>query len=504
MSNMKKEVLLKSKNISKNFGSTKALKNINIEILRGEICGLIGENGSGKSTFSSIVSGILKQSEGELYLNGKLHEPENVIHAQRLGVGMIVQELGTISGTTVADNIFLGQEKQFGSFIINRKKMIQAANEALKNIGVNNIDASTPIDHLNMQDRKLVEVAKVMMSNPDVLIVDESTTALSQQGRNIIYSLMKRQTEKNKSVIFISHDLEETIEQCDRLIVLRDGDYITEIHKNDFDEDLIKKSLVGREMEGDYYPLFTPKLQTKQDEILIVKDISTKSGLSNVSFQLHKGEILGIGGLSHCGMHELGKVLFGAMHTEKGEVTYKKTGEVIKSTQTALKYGIGYVSKDRDREALVLDASIKDNIAICGLDKIKTKGGIILPSNENKYVDKQVNHLSIKCTGPEQLVQSLSGGNKQKVVFGKWVGRDSEILVLDCPTRGVDIGVKAAMYKLMDDMRKSGKAIVMISEELQELIGMSDRIMIMKDGVIKAVVDDRNEMHESTLINFML
>jgi len=498
------EVLLQANDISKDFGSTKALKSVNLCIKRGEVLGLVGENGSGKSTFSSILAGIHKQSSGKLNFLSQVYIPLNTTDAQSKGVGMIVQERGTVSGISIAENLFLGQEDKFGKIFINRKKMITEANKALKEFGCDFLEASSPIDSLDQQDKKLVEVVKVMMANPLIMIVDESTTALSQRGRNILYNLIKMQKEKNNSVVFISHDLEEIMEHCDRLIVLRDGKLVAEIAKNEFEENYIKQKLIGRDIEGDYYPKHSSNIKKPEDAIIKVENVNNAGGLEDINFTVNKGEILGIGGLSHCGMHDLGKILFGAKSISRGSVTYIPNNKPIKNVNTAMKFGFGYVSKDRDREALVLDGSVKNNISICGLDIIKRLKFFILSNIENQYVDKQIDSLSIKCQDRDQIISNLSGGNKQKVVFGKWVGRNSDVLILDCPTRGVDIGVKAAMYKLMDQMRKDGKAIVMISEELTELIGMSDRILIMKNGKIKYETCEKEKMTESNLINYMI
>ena len=496
------ETILKATGICKDFGSTKALKNVSLEIRRGEVVGLVGENGSGKSTFSHLLAGIFPMTSGEFELHGEKYTPLNTNDAAEHGIGMIVQELGTVGRISVAANLFLGEESKFGKILISRSKMNKAADEALQKYDCGFIKGDMPIDALNMQDKKLVEVVKVMMKNPEILIVDESTTALSQKGRDIIYKLCKQQKADNKSVIFISHDLDEIMEVCDRLLVLRDGELVKEIKKEEFEEDYIKQSLIGRKLEGEYYPSHK-ELDVDKLEVAVEARNLVNRTLKNVSLDIHYGEILGVGGLSHCGMHELGKVLFGAANVESGSVKVLPKNVEISSVLVAMKNGIGYVPKDRDKEALVNEGSIKLNISVCGFD-VFAKHGVINPAKESKYVKKQIDDLSIKCQNENQKVKALSGGNKQKVVFGKWIGRDPSILVLDCPTRGVDIGVKAAMYKLMDEMRQQGKALIIISEELNELIGMSDRIIIMKDGEVKKVVSKRAEMTDSNLIDAMI
>ena len=489
-------------NMSKAFGPTVALDDVSISAYKGEVLGLIGENGSGKSTITSIFSGMQKCDKGKMFFCGEKWNPISMTDALEKGVGMIVQENGTVPGISVAENIFLGAIGEFrkGPFI-NRKALIESAQNALSSIGADHIDAALPTAALDFQDRKLVEIAKVMVKKPRVLIVDETTTALSQKGRDIIYSIMSAMAEEGKTVIFISHDLEEIMERCHRLTVLRDGKIIRTFEKNEFEEEAIKKAMIGRVLQGSYY---RDDYDGSLEEEIVMKGehMNLSSELVDFSFTLHKGEILGVGGLSHCGMHTLGKVLFGSIALESG--TFCVNGKTIKNEREAMAENVGYVAKDRDTESLSLEASIKDNIAIAGLDRFAIASFLLLPSREKEYVRKQIDGLQIKCSSPEQYVSTLSGGNKQKVAFGKWIGRGSEILILDCPTRGVDIGVKQAMYQLMYAMKKEGKSILLISEEMSELIGMADRLLVMKDGVLKKELMRSKELCESDVIEYMI
>lgn len=501
---MAQELIFEAKNLTKHFGPTVALNGVDFQVYRGQITGLIGENGSGKSTITSIAAGMQPATSGDMTFLGKAHSPSTMIEGSKLGIGMIVQEQGTVSGITVAENIFAGEESRFrNGLFISKRKMNQEAKKAMEDIGFLGVDPASYIDTLDMQSRKLVEIAKVMYNKPQMLVVDETTTALSQSGREIIYGIMRKMKEENKAVVFISHDLQELIDTCDTLTVLRDGNLITTLDRDQMDEDTIKKYMVGREMKGDYYraDYGTP---VSKDIVLEADHVTSGSGmLMNFSMKVHKGEILGIGGLSHCGMHELGKVLFGEDKLLTGSITHVPSGEKITNTQTAMKLGFGYVSKNRDTESLVLTATIKDNIISASYDKI-AKGLVMTPGAVKQFVDRQVESLSIKCAGVDQDVQYLSGGNKQKVVFGKWIGRNCEILILDCPTRGVDIGVKAAMYQLIDQMRKEGKTIIMISEELPELIGMSDRLLILKDGGLAGEFMRSETLDENHIIEVMI
>ena len=499
-----KTPILEMKHIRKTFASTVALGDVDLNVYPGEIRGLIGENGSGKSTISSIAAGMQKADSGEMRYHGDSWNPVSMIDALSKGIGMIVQESGTIQGVSVAENLFLGETKQFpGPFgTIDRKAMNAKADEALQAIGVKNISGATPMGALDFQTRKLVEIAKVVMKDPEILVVDETTTALSQEGRSILYTLMKKLRDEGKAVLFISHDLDEIMEVCDTLTVLRDGAIIRHFTKDEFDADAIRTSMIGRELQGDYYRSdYTP---SHLEEVAVkAEHISLGEALQDVSITVYKGEIVGIGGLSHCGMHPLGKILFGAVKPDSGEVV---TGDGVKITSetVAMKQAFGYVSKDRDVESLSLSASIRDNIAIAGMEKYAVNNFLMLNSREKVYVDKQISDLSIKCADRDQAVSQLSGGNKQKVVFGKWIGRGSEVLILDCPTRGVDIGVKRAMYQLMTELKNEGKSIVMISEEMPELMGMSDRLIIMKDGKITHEFARSTSLSDAEIIQYMI
>ncbi|HAX51644.1 sugar ABC transporter ATP-binding protein [Muricomes intestini] len=499
---MDSKVLLEAKNITKNFGLTQALKNVSINIERGEIIGLIGENGSGKSTFSSVLSGVYSPTEGKMYLNGEEYHPINTLDAQNQGISMIAQEMGTLSGIGVADNIFLGKEEKFTHFgIVNREEMYEAAKEVLIRFGIEGINPAEHIAKYSLEERKLIEVVRALYSDPDIFIVDETTTALSQVGRDIIYNIIKQIKKNNRAVLFISHDLDELMEVCSKLIILRDGVYIDCLTEEEFEEERIKELMVGRKLTGDYYRSDYDG-SFSDETVLTAKDVHLKNALNGVSLTLHKGEILGIGGLTDCGMHELGKVLFGIEKPIYGEACLGD-GTVIKSAKQAIKNKVGYVSKNRDQEALILTASILENMVLPSMSMLK-KCGLIFKKTEKRFAEEQVKNLSIKMWDITQDVRDLSGGNKQKVVFGKWLANQSEIFILDCPTRGIDIGVKAFMYQLMYQLKKANKAIIMISEELPELIGMSDRIMILKKGRLQKEFLRSEDLNEHAIIKEMV
>lgn len=497
------EVIMQINHMRKTFGPTIALNDVDLTVKRGEIRGLIGENGSGKSTITSIFSGMQGCDYGEMFYKGEPWNPKSMKWASDHGVGMIVQESGTVPGITVAENMFLCDTDRFakGKLFVNNAALMKAAQAALDDIGAGHIKANRITGTLDMMDRKLVEVAKVWMKNPEIIVVDETTTSLSQIGRDIIYGLMTRMKESNRSVVFISHDLDEIMEKCDTLTVLRDGKIIRTFEKEEFDPDAIRTSMIGRELQGDYYRSDWDGSYGEK-VVLELKDVSLRDQARNVNIQAHEGEILGIGGLSGCGMHTIGKIMYGAVKPEKGKVFVR--GKELKNPTQAMKNHIGYVAKDRDIESLCTHASITDNIAIGGLDKIAVGRHFILRKNEKKYVKKHSEFMKVKCFSTSQPVSELSGGNKQKVVFAKWIGRDSEILILDCPTRGIDIGVKQTMYQLMYAMKREGKTIIMISEEMTELMGMADRLVIMKDGTVTKEFPRSQDLSDAEIIKYMV
>ncbi len=503
-------ILLEIRNMTKTFGPVTALDRVNLTVRRGEIRGLIGENGSGKSTVTSIFAGMQPADSGSMLFHGKPWEPHTMTEALQNGIGMIVQESGTVPGITVAENLFLCRTQEFSSFRspsgkqfgwIRGKELRRAAEEALNDIGAGHIKADAITSSLDMMDRKLLEIAKVWMRKPEILVVDETTTALSQKGREIIYGLMERMKASGGAVVFISHDLEEITERCDTLTVLRDGKIIRTFEKEEFDPDQIRTAMIGREMRGEYYR--TDPLPSRGEQVALeARELSCGDRVQKVSFCAYEGEILGIGGLSDCGMHLLGKLLYGAVRPDGGEVLVR--GEPLHRPAQAMAQKVGYVAKDRDTESLCTGASIRQNIAIAGIPLFSAGGVWVLPGKEKKYVRRQIDFMKIKCVSMNQPVFQLSGGNKQKVVFGKWIGAGSEILILDCPTRGIDIGVKQTMYQLMRRMKEEGKTILMISEELTELIGMSDRLLIMKNGRISKEFPRSPDLDDAKIIRYMI
>lgn len=499
---MSEKVLVQVKDVYKHFGATKAVDGVSIEVNKGEICGLVGENGSGKSTLLSLLSGIQRRDKGEIILEGKPYNPKNLTDANRHGVSMIVQEANTIKGLTVAENMFLGIEDEFTKHGIRNIKMMNTlARERLDAIGLKDINEKDDVIYYSMEQRKLIELVKAATIKPKLLMIDETSTALSQTGRDELYRLIRNTKERGDSVLLISHDLQEVLNLCDRIIVMRDGKIVSEVKSAEIDETGLKNLMVGRTVSGGYY---REDYDTKISDEVVMKVRNLKAGkrIKDVSFDLHKGEILGFGGLSESGMHELGKAIFGIEYDVTGSVTLEN-GDEIKTIDDSVKHDIGYISKNRDSESLFNQMDINDNIAATCLEKIGSKG-FVTAKKRRAFAEEQAKILNIKMKDVEQLAGTLSGGNKQKVVLTKWIARGTEIFIMDSPTRGIDVGVKAIIYGMLDDLRKQGKSLIIISEELLELIGMCDRIIILKDGEISGEFARSRELGEETLVQCMV
>jgi ribose transport system ATP-binding protein len=510
--NNEKNPFIITKDLTKKYGAVTVLDRVNFSIFPGEVRGLIGENGSGKSTLASIISGINQLSSGEMLVQGKKYDPASAIDAAKSGIYMIVQESGIIPNITVAQNIFLGEEKDFSRLgVVNRKKMLASAQQVIDRLGIKGIKAMDNVTKLSFEKRKMVEVAKALRHEVNLFIVDETTTALSEGGREFIHEVVRDIRDSGKSVLFISHDLEELMSVSDNITVLRDGKLVLNLAKNQFNADTIKNTMVGRKIEGNYYR--TDYGEVSKGPVTLRAINISNDYLKNVSLELHSGEILGVGGLSGSGMHDIGKVLFGLEKVKTGKVEVKvpvvkkgiRTEEFtkIKNNIQAKKLGIGYVPKDRDQEAVIGPESIKDNLALSNLDSL-SKYGIITYQAVKRFASQLSKEFSIRCSSINQPIYQLSGGNKQKVSFAKWIGSGSKILIFDSPTRGIDVGVKTTIYQLLYKLRNYGYSILIISEELTELLGMADRILLVRDGTISHAFSRSPTLGENDLIQFMI
>lgn len=499
---MEKKTLLIAEHINKRFGITHAVNDVSLTIAAGEIRGLIGENGSGKSTFSQMLCGIYSIGGGTFTLDGQPLHIRNQVEANNAGISIIVQEMGTLSGLTVAENIFLGHEEPFMRHgVKNSRAMNREAQRLLDEYGFGRIKAGVMIDHYNFEDRKLVEIVKATYMKPKILVIDETTTALSQNGRVELYKIMDAIRADGRSVIFISHDLGEVLTHTDTVSVLRDGEFIDTVNAADVTEDDLKRLMVGREIGSAYYrtDYGTP---VSDEVVLTVKNVTVPGEIQDVSFALHRGEILGFGGLSECGMHEVGKAIFGASWNRTGSVTLSD-GTQINDIPTAISHSVAYASKDRDNESIILNESIRNNVVLPSLEELSSHKLLFGPKL-TRFADTYATQMQTKMQNVKQFVSDLSGGNKQKVVLARWLGKGSDILVLDSPTRGIDVKVKQAIYALMAELRTRGKGIIMISEEIPELLGMADRILIMKDGKINGEFIRDPALSEEDLIAKMV
>lgn len=496
-----REVLLDARGINKSFGSTRALVDVDFTAYRGGVHGLIGENGSGKSTVTTIIAGIQKADSGSMCYKGKPYEPKNALDANAQGICYLMQEQGTFEGISVAANIFVGKEEEFvKNGLMNVSELYRRARIALDRIGAAHINEKENTSRLTFEDRKLVEIARAMENDPEILVVDETSTALSKSGRDLMYAVMQRMKENGKCVIFISHDIGEVKAVCDYLTVLRDGHLIATLEKQEFSDQAIRRLMVGREVSENFYR--EDMHATSERDIAIEMRHVTHGSLKGITIQIHKGEIVGLGGLTDSGMHEIGRIFFGLTKPDLGTVSLGD-GTKITDSLTAVKKGMAYVAKDRDKEALITAASIKDNICAPVLRRLGRRG-LISGRTEKTYAQKWAEELKTKMQDIDQYVMYLSGGNKQKVSVAKWVGFGADIYIFDCPTRGIDIGVKADIYKLMMQLKSEGKAILMISEEMMEIIGMADRTLIVKDGAITGEFLRDDELTEDKLIEYII
>jgi len=492
--------LLEVSGLYKYFGPTCANKNVSFSLKRGEIRGIAGENGSGKSTMLQQIAGIYQKGEGTMKLNGQDYDPKSPLDAIDHKIGIVVQEMGVLNTLPAGVNIFAGRLKQFSGFgIVNMKKLYEEANLQFEKYGLPQIPLKKHCSNMSIETRKIVELARALSIDPDLLILDEVTQSLSQNNREMLYGLIKELKDSGKTILMITHDLDEMIELCDSITVMRDGEIVGTRDCDNLNPSDLKQLMVGREISGDYYR--EDNAPDYVDEVVLtVRELTVKDEISDVSFDLHKGEILGLCGLSDSGIHTVGKAVFGISNARTGRVKLCGKDVEIRNECVALQNGMAYVPKDRDGEALMMKDSILDNFVLPSLDNLPKRFGFLKPSSLNALARKGVAEFNVKCFGLDQDMDGLSGGNKQKVNLGRWLLKDLDILVLDCPTRGVDIGVKAYIYKLMKDAKKNGLSILLISDELAEAVGMADRILVMKDGMVKGEFIRGNDFTPEKLI----
>lgn len=485
---------IEMKNIKKSFYTNLVLSDANLTLLDGEVHALCGENGAGKSTLMKILTGMYKKDAGSVLVDGKEVDYKHPKIAEQEGIVFIHQELNVIPDMTVEENIFLGKEISKNG-ILNKKKMREVTNSLLKELEVN-INPDDRLNKMSVGKQQLVEIAKALHNDVKVLIMDEPTSALTLTETETLFKIIKKLKSNGVSIVYISHRMEEIFDICDRLTVLRDGKTIDTKKISETNIDDVVRMMIGREI-GDRYP---KREKSNGDIVFEVKNIKKKNLVKEVSFNLKRGEILGVAGLMGAGRSEVMHLIFGSMKADSGDILIDGKKVNIKNPIDAKNHNIAFITEDRKTEGLFLPFSIRINISMANLNKIVKKLNIIDKKKEKETSEKLVKEFLIKSSSIEQKVDSLSGGNQQKVVFAKWVDTDPKILILDEPTRGVDVGAKKEIYDIMNELTKEGVSIIMISSELPEIIGMSDRVLVIHEGKSVGIVEG-NDINEEKIMN---
>lgn len=475
------EYLLEMKGISKSFPGVKVLQEVDFTLKAGELHALMGENGAGKSTLMKILCGIHKRESGTVSVKGKPVEIHSTKEAEALGISIIHQELNLIPYLTVMENIFLGREFTFGrTKLINWKRMRKAAQRYLDQLGLS-IDPDTMVEELSVGQQQMIEIAKALSMNSEILVLDEPTAALTDREIEKLFEVIASLKQKGVGMVYISHRMEEIFQVSERISVLRDGKYIGTVLTPETNLDELVRMMVGRDIK-DRFPKIDIELG---EERLRVEGLSKGEKLGDISFTVKAGEILGIAGLMGAGRTEVAKLLFGADQLSKGKIWIDGVETRIRKPIDAISAGIVLVTEDRKHEGLILSLSIRENLSLPNLAKLSSRG-FMKEAREKDLSDESIKKLHIRTPHAEQEVGALSGGNQQKVVIGKWMAAEPKILIMDEPTRGVDIGAKKEIYDLMNQLAESGVAIIMISSEMPEVLGMSDRILVMHEGRVTA------------------
>lgn len=475
------KTILRLENITKTFTGTLALNKVNFELNAGEVHAIIGENGAGKSTLIKVISGIHQPDSGSIYLNDNLVSLNNSLLAQKHGIATIYQEPTIFPDLSIAENVYMGHhEYNPVTRHIKWKKIHDNTVKLLESLEVK-LDPRTMVKNLSAANQQLVEIVKALSQNSQILIMDEPTSALTLSEVKDLFKIIKHLKNSGTSIIFISHRIEEVFEIADRVTVLRDGHYIDTRDVSDVTIDELIKMMVGRVLKDMF-----PKIKIERgDPILRVEALTKARQFYNISFELHKGEILGFSGLIGAGRSELARAIFGLENTDSGKILVNGKQVYIHNPVVAMNYGLAYLPEDRQHQGLVLPMDITDNVTLPILGQF-TKMGLVNTGRETKVAKKYADMLDVRASGLWKKVFELSGGNQQKVVLAKWLATDPKVLVLDEPTRGIDVGAKASVHKFMGELASQGIGIIMISSELSEILGMSDRIIVMCEGKITA------------------
>lgn len=486
---------IEMRGIDKLFGSNQVLKQAGFTLESGEVHALMGENGAGKSTLMKILTGVYTKDAGTVLVDGKEVNYKNPQEAEKAGIVFIYQELNVMFDLTVEENLFMGKEIHGKFGICDKKAMQKKAQEALNILGVN-ISPKTVMAELSVGQQQMVEICKALMADAKVIIMDEPTAALTQSETVALFKVIESLRKKGVSMVYISHRMEEIFELCDRITVLRDGSYIGVKNIPETNMNEIVKMMIGREI-GERYPSRNVKIGK---EVLKVKELTRKGTFHDVNFSVRAGEVLGVSGLMGSGRTEIMQAIFGNLSYESGTIEIDGKEVKISNPRQAMEHGIGFITEDRKTEGLMLDKSIRENISLCNLRRI-SKSSVISREAEKNMVAEAIKDLHIKCFGSYHECNNLSGGNQQKVVLAKWILTNPKILILDEPTRGVDIGAKKEIYSIINKLAAQGVAIIMVSSELPEVLGMSDNIMVVREGEVRGIIsyEEANQERVMTL-----
>ncbi len=474
---MEQDPILEMKQITKTFPGVKALDNVDFDLYHGEVHALLGENGAGKSTLMKVLNGIHQQDSGEIHLYGEQVEFATPSEAQEAGLSIIHQELKLIPDLTVAENIFLGRETVRGLFV-DFADLKEKTAAVLDDLGVE-IDPEAKIRDLNIGNQQMVEIAKAVSQEAEILVMDEPTSSLTPEEAELLFGLIERLTEQGLSIVYISHKIEEIFKICDRVTVLRDGKKAGEVEVANSCRDELVKMMVGRDI-NERFPTIK---NNRTEKILEGANLSVKDKVKNASFEVYKGEVLGIAGLMGAGRTELAKSIYGVYELDEGEIYYKGAPIQINSPKEAIELGFYYLSEDRKTEGLVLPETVEHNISLSVVKEMR-QFGLIDSHQEGNLACKYIRDLDIKTPDEKRVVKNLSGGNQQKVVIAKVLSTDPELVILDDPTRGIDVGAKQEIYNLISDFVAQGVAVVLISSELPEVLNLSHRILVMHEQEI--------------------
>ncbi len=487
--------ILEMKGIVKNFPGVQALKGVNFNLWSEEIHGLIGENGAGKSTLMKCLIGIYGPTSGEITFNGKKIENYSTADALRMGISMIHQELSPVEHRSIMENIWLGREPLNRLGLVDHKKMYQQTVEVLKSIDLD-VPPDMLVKELTVAKKQMIEIAKAISYDAKLIIMDEPTSALTNKEINQLFKIMRKLKDHGTAIIYISHKLEEVFEICDRVTVLRDGEYIGTENIADIDTSRLIKMMVGRDIKNMFPKVHCPIGDVK----LEVNQLSSPGAFEDISFTVRRGEIFGIAGLVGAGRTELIEAIFGMRTISSGSIKIDGKQVSIRSPRDAIKAGMGLLTEDRRLDGIIPVLSVCDNTIVANLKKYRKKNGLFDHRQSKNDVNEYVRSIRITTPSIQQKIMNLSGGNQQKCLIARWLLTNPEILIMDEPTRGIDVGAKAEIYKLMCEIVSQGKSIIMISSELPEIMAMSDRIMVVHEGKESATLENSSELSQEEIM----